>query len=104
MIRANFTEEDQRLSQMPYPERVKYLEQKLKQLVYEKHGIIVTESVVGNKIVSDKDSAGHMVQWQVPEPSPPWNQNRTIKEFLKVTRIGNEWRWTLSFNERVSGD
>ena len=36
-----FTDEDYRLMAMPYEERLAYLEDKLKQLVYEMHGIVV---------------------------------------------------------------
>ncbi len=89
---------------MPYPERVKYLEQKLKQLVYEKHGIIVTESVLDSKRVSGKDSAGHMVEENDEPLDPTPRYNRTIWESLELTRVEDEWKWNPSFNERVSGD
>ncbi len=39
------TEEDYTLMQMPYAERLAYLERKLKDLVYEMHGIVIDESV-----------------------------------------------------------
>ena len=38
---SDFTAEDYKVMAMPYEERLAYLEDKLKQLVYEMHGIVV---------------------------------------------------------------
>jgi len=99
-----FTPEDYRIIEMPYEERVAYLEKKLKELVWEEHGIRITESAVGAKGVSDKDSPGHMVEENDQPLNPTPRYNRTIWESLKLTRVANEWRWNLSFLERVAGD
>jgi hypothetical protein len=42
---SQLTEEDRMLLSMPYEERLAYLEDKLKQLVFEMHGIVTEESV-----------------------------------------------------------
>ena len=38
---SDFTAEDYKVMAMPYEERLAYLEDKLKQLVYEMHGIVI---------------------------------------------------------------
>jgi len=96
---AVFTEEDYRLMEMPYVERLAYLEQRLKDLVYEMHGIVIEESLTADKAASAVSTgAGHAVCIVDPEDGNLFNEELQVDEVTAGTT------WQLHFLERLSGD
>ena len=89
------TQEDRMLIAMPYEERLAYLEDKVKDLVYEMHGIVIEESATATRTASEVDE-----DW-------PYHKVRkgSDKEELELDNSHkDEHRWPLTFLERVRGD
>ena len=82
---------------MPLEQRITYLENKYKELVFQMHGIRIEESAARTKNVSSYDP-DHKVYKAVPPPSGE------AKEGFALVQTTDKWEWTLSFNERVTGD
>lgn len=56
-----FTDEDWELLNMPYDERVAYLQERFKELVYEFHGIVIDDSLFDTRAASAATSAADAV-------------------------------------------
>jgi len=98
---AVFTEEDFRLMAMPYQERLDYLEQKLKDLVYKMYGISIEETMLGSKSASGAGvPATSRKEHGVQKPLEYTNENLSFEWFEDE----NTREWRLSFWERLNGD
>ena len=98
------TDEDVRVLAMSYKDRLEYLQQKYRDLVFELHGIVIEESVAIPKGTSDKDNANHRVEENNPEPEDPLRWNEEIQDYMELSLVGPDRRWSLSFLERIQGD
>ncbi|MCD6282181.1 hypothetical protein J7J84_01045 [bacterium] len=94
------TQEDRMLIAMPFEDRLAYLEDKLKQLVYEMHGIVIEETVLGLKSASSEGvPATSREKHGVQEPADPEN----LRENLTFTWREATRDWRLSFYETLNG-
>lgn len=99
-----FTDEDYKVMAMSYEDRLAYLEQRFRELVFELHGIVIEESVTTSRETSDKNNSNHMVEENDSEPLDPLKDNEEIQDYLKLELVSSDRRWDLSFLERVQGD
>lgn len=99
-----FSDEDHRIMAMSYAERAAYLERKLKQLVFEMHGIVVEETVADSKTSSDGNSSGHKVEQNDSIPVSPLRNNKFVQEYLAISLEDVDYSWSISFLERLQGD
>jgi len=86
-----FSDEDLRVMSMPLEERIRYLERKLKDIVFWRYGIVIEESALDAKNVSLDDAYNKVC-------------SGTEKEKLSLDQTTGMWEWTLSFLDRVCGD
>jgi len=80
---------------MPYEDRLAYLHRRLKDLVFDIHGIVIEESASTNRTVSavDEDWPHHRIR------------TGSDKEELALdNQYREEHRWPLTFLERIRGD
>jgi|GEM_PF-1632339 len=89
---AALTEEDYRILALPMDERILYLESKLKSLLVEMYGEVPLERDSSMKAASEVTSSKHVVE------------EGKHKERIELSEIENEWKWELSFLERLYGD
>ncbi len=90
-----FTDEDRMVMAMPYEDRLAYLHRRLKDLVFDIHGIVIEESASTNRTVSavDEDWPHHRIR------------TGSDKEELALdNQYREEHRWPLTFLERIRGD
>jgi len=95
LLRYVFTQEDRMLMAMPYEKRLAYLHRRLKDLVFDIHGIVIEESASTNRTVSavDEDWPHHRIR------------TGSDKEELALdNQYREEHRWPLTFLERMRGD
>ncbi|MCD6283314.1 PKD domain-containing protein [bacterium] len=99
-----FTQEDRQLMATSYEDRLQYLQQKYRELVLEMHGVVIEDGADSAKGASSTLDEEHKVEADDPRPNHEWQFNETIHEDLFLERQGDEWRWNLTFFERVYGD
>lgn len=102
---AGYTEEDIMLLQMPYQERMDYLNARFKELVFQFHGIVLDDSMFANRATSDASiSSGHAVCVADDVRDPLNGKEAWFNEKLIVSEDVEGERWSLSFLERLNGD
>lgn len=103
LVDGGFTEEDYLLMEMSYQERLAYLEQRYKELVYQFHGVVLEDSLVASKTASDYVPTTASEAQAVQKLYTYYEYSET-RENLRF-RWNDETRtWELSFYERLCGD
>ncbi len=92
-----FTEEDYMLMAMSLEDRIEYLEQKFKDMMLERYGIVIDESVSTLKGASLVDPFHKVCKTSGVD-------NKEEFDLVQTTSPSNKWKWTLSFYQRLSGD
>jgi hypothetical protein len=89
-----FSNEDRMVMAMTLEQRITYLEQKLKEKLWERYGITVDESPPNPKNTSLVDDYNKVCA----------ASGGNSKEDLELIQTPSKWEWTLSFLDRLSGD
>jgi hypothetical protein len=94
LVSARFSEEDRMVMAMTLEQRITYLEQKLKEKLWERYGIRIEDVASIEKKASLVDDYNKVCVSSGGED----------KELLSLTETSGKWEWTLSFLDRLSGD
>jgi len=89
-----FTEEDRMVMAMPLEDRIAYLEKKLKDMLFQRYGIVVEECALDVKDTSLVDDFNKVCT----------GTSKEQLDLVQTTDPSNKWEWTLSFYQRLSGD